>query len=95
MVKFLDIKAINHSFEPELSNVVKEVVESGWYLLGNQVKAFENEYKNYIGSDFCIGVGNGLDALRLIFKAYIEMGLMKEGDEILSQNRSSSNQFEV
>ncbi|MCH2033311.1 MAG: DegT/DnrJ/EryC1/StrS family aminotransferase [Tenacibaculum sp.] len=83
MVKFLDIKAINHSFEPELSNVVKEVVESGWYLLGNQVKAFENEYKNYIGSDFCIGVGNGLDALRLIFKAYIEMGLMKEGDEIL------------
>ena len=83
MVKFLDIKAINNSFEPELSNVVKEVVQSGWYLLGNQVKAFENEYKNYIGSDFCIGVGNGLDALRLIFRAYIEMGLMQEGDEIL------------
>lgn len=83
MVKFLDIKAINHSFEPELSNVVKEVVESGWYLLGNQVKTFENEYNDFIGSDYCIGVGNGLDALRLIFKAYIEMGLMKEGDEIL------------
>jgi len=83
MIKFLDIKRINNSFEPEMSKAIKRVVSSGWYLLGNEVKAFEKEYATFIGTDHCIGVGNGLDALRLIFKAYIEMGIMFEGDEIL------------
>jgi dTDP-4-amino-4,6-dideoxygalactose transaminase len=83
MIKFLDLKAINDSFEPELSQVVKKTIDSGWYLLGDEVKSFEQEYSDYIGIKHCIGVGNGLDALRLIFKAYIELGFFKEGDEII------------
>jgi dTDP-4-amino-4,6-dideoxygalactose transaminase len=83
MIKFLDIKAINDSFEPELSQAINRVLDSGWYLLGNEVKAFEQEYAKYIGTKHCIGVANGLDALRIILKAYIETGIMKEGDEII------------
>lgn len=83
MIKFLDIKAINDSFEPELSLAIKRVLDSGWYLLGNEVKAFEQEYAEYTGTKHCIGVANGLDALRLILKAYIELGVMKAGDEII------------
>ncbi len=83
MIKFLDIKEINESFEPELSETVNRVVKSGWYLLGEEVNSFENEYSSYTNCKYCVGVGNGLDALRLIFKAYIELGLMAEGDEIL------------
>ena len=83
MVKFLDIKAINDSFQPLLSHSIKRATDSGWYLLGSEVNAFEKEYARYIGVKHCIGVANGLDALRLIFKAYIEMGVMKVGDEII------------
>ena len=83
MIKFLDLKAINDSFEPDLSNAIKRVMDSGWYLLGNEAKSFEHEYGKFTGSDHCIGVANGLDALRIIFKAYMEMGFMKEGDEII------------
>jgi dTDP-4-amino-4,6-dideoxygalactose transaminase len=83
MVKFLDLKAINDSFEPELSRSIKRVLESGWYLQGNEVYQFEEEYKQYIGSKCCVGVANGLDALRLILKAYIVMEIMMEGDEII------------
>lgn len=83
MIKFLDIKAINDSFEPELSLAVKRVLESGWYLHGIETNLFEEEFSNYIGAKHCIGVANGLDALRLILKAYIELGIMKEGDEII------------
>ena len=83
MIKFLDLKAINDSFEPELSGAAKRVLDSGWYLQGNEVEAFENEYASFIGVKHCISVANGLDALRLIFKAYIEMGIMKEGDEVI------------
>lgn len=83
MIKFLDLKAINDSFEPELSQAVKRVLDSGWYLLGNEVKSFEHEYAEYLGTKHCIGVANGLDALRLILKAYIEIGFMQEGDEII------------
>jgi dTDP-4-amino-4,6-dideoxygalactose transaminase len=83
MIKFLDLKAINDSFEPQLSNSIKRVLDSGWYLLGNEAKSFEQEYGSFIGTSHCIGVANGLDALRLILKAYIEMGVMKEGDEII------------
>jgi dTDP-4-amino-4,6-dideoxygalactose transaminase len=83
MIKFLDIKAINASFEPELSDAIQRVLTSGWYLLGPEVKAFEDEFSRYIGTSKCIGVGNGLDALRLILKAYIELGVMKAGDEII------------
>ncbi|MCT4589748.1 MAG: DegT/DnrJ/EryC1/StrS family aminotransferase [Carboxylicivirga sp.] len=83
MIKFLDLKAINESYEPELSQSIKRVLDSGWYLKGKETEAFEKEYSNFIGAKNCIGVANGLDALRLIFKAYIEMGIMFEGDEII------------
>jgi dTDP-4-amino-4,6-dideoxygalactose transaminase len=83
MIKFLDLKAINDSFEPELSLAIKRVLDSGWYLQGSEVNAFEKEYGEYIGSKHCIGVANGLDALRIILKAYIGLGLMNEGDEII------------
>lgn len=83
MIKFLDLKAINDSFEPELSQAIIRVLDSGWYLMGEEVKAFEKEYAAYIGTKHCIGVANGLDALRLILKAYIELGVMHEGDEII------------
>lgn len=83
MIKFLDLKAINDSFEPELSQAIKRVLDAGWYLLGNEVKSFEQEYAEYVGTKHCIGVANGLDALRLILKAYIEMGVLHEGDEII------------
>jgi dTDP-4-amino-4,6-dideoxygalactose transaminase len=83
MIKFLDLKKINDSFEPELSAAIKGVLDSGWYLLGNEVAKFEHEFANFIGTKHCIGVANGLDSLRLILRAYIEMGLLKEGDEII------------
>jgi dTDP-4-amino-4,6-dideoxygalactose transaminase len=83
MIKFLDLKKINDSFEPQISGAVKRVLDSGWYLLGEEATSFEREYGKFIGSRHCIGVANGLDALRLILKAYIELGAMKEGDEII------------
>lgn len=83
MIKFLDLQKITQSFEPQLSQAIQHVVDSGWYLLGNETRAFEEEYASYIGSRHCIGTANGLDALRLILKAYIAIGQMKEGDEII------------
>ncbi len=83
MIKFLDLKKINERYEPELTNAVKRVIASGWYLLGDEVKSFEEEYSKFIGTKHCIGVANGLDALRLIFRAYMELGLMKENDEVI------------
>jgi dTDP-4-amino-4,6-dideoxygalactose transaminase len=83
MIKFLDLKKITGSFEPELSEAVTRVVRSGRFLLGEEVGAFENEYAKFIGTEHCVGVANGLDALRLIFRAYIETGFLKEGDEVI------------
>jgi dTDP-4-amino-4,6-dideoxygalactose transaminase len=83
MIKFLDLKKINASFEPDLSKAVQRVIVSGWYLLGKEVEAFEQEYAQYIRVRHCIGVANGLDALRLILKAYKELGVMQDGDEVI------------
>ncbi len=83
MIKFLDLKKLNDSFEPELSNAIKRVLDSGWYLLGKEVEAFEKEYSEYIGVKHCISVANGLDALRLILRAYKELELMSDGDEVI------------
>lgn len=83
MIKFLDLKAINSRFEPDLSNAVQRVIQSGWYILGEEVKKFENNYALFTGSRYCIGVANGLDALRLILKGYITLGLFDEGDEVI------------
>jgi dTDP-4-amino-4,6-dideoxygalactose transaminase len=83
MIDFFPLKKINDSFEPKLSNAIKRVLDSGWYLLGNEVKAFEEEYAIYIGAKYCVGVANGLDALRLILRAYMELGEIMEGDEVI------------
>ncbi len=83
MIKFLDLQKITQKYSQEIHEAVGRVVDSGWYLQGKEVKCFENNYANYIGSKHCIGVANGLDALRLILKAYIEMGVMQEGDEVI------------
>jgi len=83
MIKFLDIQKITASFEPEILNAVTRVLKGGWFMLGEECKEFEKEFAVYVGSQNCIGVGNGLDALRLIFKGYIELGIMREGDEVI------------
>ncbi len=83
MIKFLDLQKINAQYSDELKKVASEVIDSGWYLLGERVAKFESDLSSYIGSKYAIGVGNGLDALRLILRAYMEMGIMQEGDEII------------
>ena len=76
MIKFLDLQKINAQYSDELKQAAAEVIDSGWYLLGERVKRFETNLANYIGVKHAIGVGNGLDSLRLILKAYIELGVM-------------------
>lgn len=83
MIKFLDLKQINNKYAADIHEVVKRVVDSGWYLQGTENKRFEKNYASYIGTEFAIGVANGLDALRLILRAYIEMGVMSAGDEVI------------
>lgn len=83
MIKFLDLQKINEQYSEELKQVAAEVIDFGWYLLGERVKKFEDNLAKYIGVKNIIGVANGLDALRLILKGYIEMGKMREGDEVI------------
>lgn len=83
MIKFLDLKKLNNKYSTEIHEAVKRVVDSGWYLQGEENNRFEEEYSKFIGAKHAIGVANGLDALRLILRAYIELGIMKEGDEVI------------
>lgn len=83
MIKFLDLQKINLAYQQEIENRLLITFRSGWYLLGNEVKQFEENLKNYIGCNHAVGVANGLDALRLILRAYIEIGVMQKGDEII------------
>ena len=83
MIKFLDLQQINLLHQKEIEERLLSVFRSGWYLLGNEVKTFEENLASYIGAQYAIGVANGLDALRLILRAYIEMGVMQKGDEII------------
>ena len=83
MIKFLDLQKINLVHQQEIEEKLLQTFRSGWYLLGNEVAHFEENLKQYIGSDHAIGVANGLDALRLIFRAYMELGFMQVGDEVL------------
>ena len=83
MVKLLDLQAITMQHGDEYKAAVNRVIESGWFLQGNENKQFEQDYANYIGTDECIAVANGLDALYLIMRAYKEIGVMQEGDEII------------
>ena len=83
MIKFLDLKAVTAMHADEISAAVQRVVNSGWYLQGNENKAFAEEYARYIGTRHCVGCGNGLDALTLILRAYKEMGRLHDGDEVI------------
>ncbi|WP_313805349.1 DegT/DnrJ/EryC1/StrS family aminotransferase [Flavobacterium sp.] len=83
MISFLNLKAINKQYEEVFQEKMKDFLEKGWYILGDEVTAFEKEFAAYCGSKYCIGVGNGLDAIILSFKAYIEMGNLQIGDEII------------
>jgi dTDP-4-amino-4,6-dideoxygalactose transaminase len=83
MIKFLDIQKITLSFQHEFEDALKRVLNSGWFILGNEVLNFEKEYADYCQTKHCIGVANGLDALTIIIRAYKEMGFFADGDEII------------
>lgn len=83
MVKLLDLQAITAMHADEYREAVNRVIDSGWFLQGNENKLFEADYANYIGTDHCIAVANGLDALYLLMRGYKEMGIMQDGDEII------------
>lgn len=83
MIKFLDLQKINAQYAEELKEAAAKVIDSGWYLQGENIKQFEKEFDEFQEGGECITVANGLDALRLIFKAYIETGFMKAGDEVI------------
>jgi len=83
MIPFLDLKRTNEKHENEIVAAIENVVRSGWYVLGNEVRKFEKAYADFCGVEHCVGVGNGLDAIRLIFRAYLELGMLKVGDEVI------------
>lgn len=83
MIKFLDIQKITNKNSKEIHDEVSRIIDSGWYLLGDENKRFEKNYSDFIGTKHSINVANGLDALRLIIKAYVEMGVFETGDEII------------
>ncbi len=82
-ILFLDLKLINQQYRSEIQSAMSRVFDSGWYILGREVQAFENEFAEYCGVNHCVGVGNGLDALILILQAYKELGIMADGDEVI------------
>lgn len=83
MIKFLDLKKITEKNSEEIEKVVTDIIRSGWYLQGEANKKFEADYSSYIGTKYTIGCANGLDALVWIYRAYIEMGIMQKGDEVI------------
>lgn len=83
MIKFLDLQKINAQYEQELKDAANRVIDSGWYIIGEELETFEKNYASYCGTKYALGVANGLDALRLIFKAYIELGVIQKGDEVI------------
>ena len=83
MIQFLNLKKMNQPFEVAFQEKMKQFLEGGWYILGSEVKQFETDFAAYCGAKYCIGVGNGLDALVLIFKAYIQLGNLQKGDEVI------------
>lgn len=83
MIKFLDLQKITQRYSAEIHEAVDRVINSGWYLQGKENERFEADYSAYIGTKYTIGVANGLDALIWIFRAYVEMGVMKRGDEVI------------
>ena len=83
MIPFLDLKELNTQYKAELIEACTRVIDSGWYIQGNECKEFDKEFASYCGAKYAIGVANGLDALILILRAYKELGFMKDGDEVI------------
>jgi len=83
MIHFLNLKKINKPFEATFQEKLKHFFEEGWYILGNEVKQFETDFANYCGLNYAVGVGNGLDAITLTLKAYIVLGKVQKGDEVI------------
>lgn len=83
MIKFLDLQKVNAQYKTELTQAFNRVLDSGWYIMGAELKLFETDFANYCGTKHAIGVANGLDALILIIRAYKEIGIFQDGDEIL------------
>ncbi|WP_417942059.1 DegT/DnrJ/EryC1/StrS family aminotransferase [Flavobacterium sp. RS13.1] len=83
MIKFLDLKKINEPYETGFHDKLKSMLDNGWYILGKEVETFEKSFAAYCNSKYCIGVGNGFDALVLIFKGYIQLGKLQKGDEVI------------
>lgn len=82
-IPYLSLRKVTAQHQDEIEAAVKQVIESGWYLQGEATRRFETHYAQYIGTRHCVGCGNGLDALTLIFRAYKELGRLKDGDEVL------------
>ena len=83
MIKFLDLQKVTAKYADEIHDAVLRVIDSGWYLQGEENRRFEADYARYIGTKYAIGCANGLDALIWIWRAYIEMGVMEVGDEVI------------
>jgi hypothetical protein len=83
MIPFLDLAKINARDRDELIGAFTRVLDGGWYVLGKEVEAFEREYSAYCGTRHCVGVGNGLEALVLILRAWLELGVFRQGDEVI------------
>ena len=83
MIPFLSLKNVTAKYSDEIHEAVSRVIDSGWYLQGRENEQFEQHYADYIGTNYCIGCGNGLDALIWIYRAYIELGMMQPGDEVI------------
>ena len=83
MIELISLKKRTSLHAEEIKKAVCDVIEDGWYIMGKQLTQFEQRYAIYIGTKCCVGVGNGLDAITLIYRAYIQLGLMKLGDEVI------------
>lgn len=83
MINFLDLKTINAEHREELINACTRVIDSGWYIGGKELESFENNFANYCGTQFAVGVANGLDALILTLRAWKELGKLQDGDEVI------------
>ncbi|HEY9134267.1 MAG TPA: DegT/DnrJ/EryC1/StrS family aminotransferase [Pseudomonadales bacterium] len=82
-VPFLDLKSINAAYRDDLIKACTRVIDSGWYILGEELVSFEKEFSAYCGAEHCVGVANGLDALTIVIRAWKELGLLANGDEII------------
>jgi len=83
MIPFLDLKKANLTYKDELIDAASRVINSGWYIQGNEVSSFEEEFANYCGTNYCVGVANGLDALSLTIRAWKELGKLEDGDDVI------------